>query len=30
MVAVTLTAAYKMVAFPAKGKNLTDHATAIS
>lgn len=31
MVAVTFTAANKMVAFPAKGKrNLTDHATAIS
>ena len=30
MVAVTFTAAYKMVAFPAKGKYLTDHATAIS
>lgn len=29
MVAVTFTAAYKMVAFPAKGKYLTDHATAI-
>ena len=30
MVAVTFTAANKMVAFPEKGKNLTDHATAIS
>lgn len=29
MVAVTFTAAYKMVAFLAKGKYLTDHATAI-
>lgn len=29
MVAVTFTAAYKMVAFPAKGKYLTGHATAI-
>lgn len=29
MVAVTFTAANKMVAFPEKGKNLTDHATAI-
>ena len=29
MVAVTFTAGYKMVAFPAKGKYLTDHATAI-
>lgn len=30
MVAATFTVGYKMVAFPAKGKNLTDHATAIS
>lgn len=29
MVAVTFTVGYKMVAFPAKGKYLTDHATAI-
>lgn len=30
MVAATFTVGYKMVAFPEKGKNLTDHATAIS
>lgn len=30
MVAVTITVGNKMVAFPAKGKYLTDHATAIS
>lgn len=29
MVAVTFTVGYKMVAFPAKGKYLTDHATAM-